>query len=229
VRRTRVGLVERSGRSALLGRRSWAPPSASSALHRRAVQTDWETVGPYTCNPLAAAAQSAESAAAAAIDAAETSRQRWEADMKLAQDLAARLEMAAQEIRHNFDISTDQSKLQSSWRSEEHQAPVRSVHSSSSTDQTTGTCAAASLPGAESLRRTPAMGQRPQTLRSNPFPALGGNAKSLAARAASPNNASLFLGKHSNCRAQLPNSCDAFQCRAMPGSSLTYSTHCAEW
>ena len=149
--------------------------------------------------PLAAAAQSAESAAAAAIDALEASRQRWEAELQLARDLAERLEMAAQEMRHCFsavDASADLEgsiSMDASRRSSIDAKPsARDMRSSSSTD----TWDAASSP--VKARRRPATGPRPQTLSASPYPALSGNAKSLAARAATPNNSALFLGKHSN-------------------------------
>ena len=237
VRRTRAELAENRG-AALLGRRAFEQRhvnthahSASSVLHQRAVQaTDWRTVVPdkRIKYPLATAAQSAESAVVAAIDAAEASRQRWEADRKLVEDLAARLEMAAQEIRDHFDTSADQNDLNSSWRSEQ-QPSLRSVRSSSSTDTTTGTWAVASSPAV--LRRT--LGQRPQTLRSNPYPALDGNGKSLAARAASPaagsakqrggsSQARLRLPacpqRHPGCR--VPDSCRRAAARH-PGPSAT--------
>ena len=71
VRRTRVGLAERARPpSGLHDRRSWGPHliAARSWHHRPSNETDWRTC---VRDPLSAAAQAAETAAAAAIDAVE--------------------------------------------------------------------------------------------------------------------------------------------------------------
>jgi len=199
VRRTRADLALGSGR-AVLRAQQWQPaPERSSRVQREFGTTKtWRQLHvPQSRDPLAAAAQSAEAAAAAAIDAVEASRERWQADLSRARELAARLEMAAREVRQNFAVggSVDE---QEGGEGSFPPSPYENLRTSSSTDASTGTWEAAASPAAVARRpEAVSSSTRRQTLSSSPHPALsrpGGRASPLAAQAASPHDPSAFAG-----------------------------------
>ena len=168
-------------------------------------------------DPLSAAAESAEGAASAAIEAVEASRQRWEADLTRARELAARLEAAAQEVRSNLavtgasseagseSVSRDEgasfspsSKKQQHAAAYEQAAAAVGLRESSSTEASRGTTSVNTSTGSWETAVSPAAARmnlsRRQTLASSPHPVL--RQTPLADRAASPHDASTHTHHH---------------------------------
>ena len=204
--RTRAEMTRSHGRTLLLTQpQQRHQPSAA--------QAQWRLLR----DPLSSAAESAEGAASAAIEAVEASRQRWEADLTRARELAVRLEAAAQDVRRNLavvggasseadsdsvaSISREErvsfspsSKRQQHAAAYDQAAAAVGLRESSSTEGSAGMASVNASTGSWEAAVSPAAARgaisRRQTLATSPHPALQ---TPLADRAASPHNPELFV------------------------------------